>query len=397
MDVSRGLFGWIGNALSMLVLVSFGVSSVAWADDSDMLNYGPALSRSLTPPTGSAVYDFASASSAIDGYTFQGSVQLPVGTGAFDTLPAGEMVTLSGDQLYVESAPGSGLFDFRGQLPDADISFPAFVKVSPDGGRIAVGNNGGASFSDYQLGVFDVNTLAGSWSDVSHFDATWYDNQFLAVSTSGITQPSGVVMVDTLAADPASSLSVLVDSIGGASAGLAFDDQGNLYTGNGFTFAGPSVTGAIKAFDQNAWSTAVSTGTPLDFEQSGTLIAEVLSAGSLGFDSLGNLHVGGGDFSSGDLNYAALIDQDAILQSLAGSGLVDLNDPGSVRRFDPDAANQSNFYDVTFATGTNELLIREGSTAYRYVVPEPASVALLLTGLAAGWFSAEARKRRRKA
>ena len=119
--------------------------------------------------------------SAIENYTFQEAIQLPAGTGAFDTLPTGEIVTLAGDQMYVERAPGSGQFELRGQLPGADIAFPAFLEVSPNGERVAVGNNGGASFSNFQVGVFDVNNLSGNWHDINHFDATWHDNQFLAV------------------------------------------------------------------------------------------------------------------------------------------------------------------------------------------------------------------------
>jgi len=43
----------------------------------------------------------------------------------------------------------------------------------------------------------------------------------------------------------------------------------------------------------------LSGGSAINFESSGTLVANLLSAAFLGFDKQGNLYVGGGDFATG--------------------------------------------------------------------------------------------------
>jgi len=326
----------------------------------------------------------SAAADAFAEYALADTFQLPAGATEFGILPDGRLLTLSGAALYVEDAAGARTFGQVGTLPGADIaSFgPAFVKVSPDGTRLAVGNNGGASFGDYQVGVFDVNTLTGQWLQANHFDAQWYDNARLALTAGVFGQPAEVTLLDVGSADPAHPDNpVIVANVGGASGGVAFDAAGNLYTGNGYATSGPSGTGAVKAFDHAAWSAAL-LGGPLDFESDGTLIVDVLSGNALGFDAEGNLHVAGGDFGIGQFDYAALIRSSAVEFALAGGGPADPLDPAQVRPFDPDALNDFNFYDVDFNPSTGELYLREGATVYAYIVPEPSSLVLVLLGAA---------------
>ena len=126
--------------------------------------------------------------------------------------------------------------------------------------------------------------------------------------------------------DPADPINpTLVTNIGGYSAGITFDTAGNLYAGNGFDAAGPSDTGWIKAFPFSAWAPALTGGPPADFEASGTLIADLLSASTLGFDAEGNLHVGGGDLYGGsdDNDYAGLVRSTSVAAALSGGGPAD--------------------------------------------------------------------------
>ncbi len=327
---------------------------------------------------GSAIPERAAAD-AFTGYTSSGSLALPSGATEFGVLPDGRLITVAGASVFVETATGSGGFGLQGTLPGADFpSFgPAFVRVSPDGSRVAVGSNGGPGFDDYRVGVFALSDLTGDWFSAGHFDGRWYDDTHLALTAGEFGQPAVVTLLDTDSADPSNPANpAIVTGIGGASAGIAFDAAGNLYTGNGFAGAGPSGTGAVKYFLYSDWSAAG----PVDFENQGLLIVDVLSAGALGFDPEGNLYVGGGDFAAGELDFAALVRSSAVADAIAGNGPADPLDPAEVRPFDPDQANNFNFYDLDYNDVTDTLYIREGGTVYTYVVPEPGSLGLLVLG-----------------
>ncbi|MCP4248930.1 MAG: PEP-CTERM sorting domain-containing protein [bacterium] len=331
---------------------------------------------------GSAIPERATAD-AFTGYAPSGSFELPAGATEFGILPDGRLITVGGASVFVETAAGSGGFGLQGALFGADFpSFgPAFVRVSPDGLRVAVGSNGGSSFVDYRVGVFALADLTGDWHSAGHFDGRWYDDTHLALTAGEFGQPAMVTLLDTHSADPSDPVNpVIVNNIGGASAGIAFDAADNLYTGNGYAGAGPSGTGAVKYIDFADWSAARAGGGPADFENQGRLIVEVLSAGSLGFDPEGNLYVGGGDFGAGELDFAALVHSSAVADAIAGIGPADPLDPAEVRRFDPDDANDFNFYDLDYNDVTDTLYVREGRMVYTYVVPEPGSLGLLLCG-----------------
>ena len=319
---------------------------------------------------------------AFSAYAPAGSFNVPAGTSSYDVLVDGRIVAMVDANVYVESAVGSGSFTPLGALPGADIgsgSFStAFVRVSPDGTHIAVGNNSGAAFNNPQVGVFDLSGLTGNWFNVEHFDAEWFDNTSIVLTAPGV-----VTSLDTTS-DPANPVtSLLINNVGGAPAGITFDANGNLYTGNGFDGPGPSDTGWIKAFPPSAWQGTTGRGLGVaDFEASGTLVADVLSAGFLGFDGQGNLHVGGGDLfgGSGDNNYGGLVRQTALATALSGGGLADSLDPEQLRRFDPDPGPASR-YDVNYNPVTGALLMRSGSTIFAFAVPEPVTLVYMFVGL----------------
>ncbi len=322
---------------------------------------------------------------AFTSYAAAPTFELPTGAGAFDVLGDGRLVLLSGTDVLTETAVGSRIFSTLGTLAGADFSSfgGGFLRVSPDGTKLAVGNGGGASFGNFEVGVFNVSDLSGNWFGAGHFDAAWYDNQHLALttrSTFAAGDPGKVTLLDTLSNSAAPTNPVIMDNIGGGSGGVAFDAAGNLYTGNGFAIEGPSATGEIRAVDRDAWSAALTGGLPADFENGGVLVADLLSAASLGFDAEGNLHVGGGEFGGGDSNFAALVRSSAVMAALTGGGSADRLDSTEVRLLDPDAISDANFYGVNFNAITGELYLRDGSTVYPYVVPEPTTLALLSIG-----------------
>ncbi len=303
---------------------------------------------------------------------------LPVGAAMFDVLPDGRIITLAGSNVYIETAPTSGTFSSTGTLSGADFpSFgAAFLRVSPDGTRFAVGNNGGASFSNYKIGVFNVGNLAGTWFTAAHYDAAWIDNQRLAITAGDFGSPAFVTVLDTSSPNPSSPDNrTIISGIGGASGGVAFDMSGNLFTGNGFAGDGPSGTGAIRAFSSSLWETAYANSTPLNFETQGLLIVDVLSASPLEFDGEGNLLAGGGDFSqSGETDYVAVVRASAIAASLAGQGAVNTSDPAKVRKLDPDAGNDFNYFFTTANPALSRIYAKDAGETTVHVYLDTTNV-----------------------
>lgn len=312
-------------------------------------------------------------------YTLARSFTLPSGAAAFDVLADGRVVTIVpiapfvDADIYIEDEVQSGTFSFYDSLLYAYIpSFgAAFLRMSPDGAKVAVGNNGGTS-SNYKVGVFDFASLVGEWFVADHFDAEWVDDTQLALTAGNIGSPSRVTILDT-SSDPANPINpTVIDGIDGASAGIAFDTVDNLYTGNGLSTSHPDGTGAVKAFDDDSWAGPLRGGRVVDFETAGTPIIDILSASPLGFDLEGNLFVGGGDGGSHS-DFAALVRASAVTDALDGFGPVDPDDLDMVRRLDPDGASSSDFYWINYNDVTGELYVRDyGSpTVYVYTAETP--------------------------
>lgn len=320
------------------------------------------------------------------GYQPAGSFVLPGPPTSFDALVDGRILAVVQSTVYRETAVGSGTFQVLGALPGADIPAfgSAFVRVSPDGTKFAIGNNGGGSFANFQVGVFTIPTLNGSWFVANHFDGEWIDNRLLALSAGDFGSPSFITALDTASANPATpSNPIIVTNIGGASGGVAFDGAGNLYAANGFEFGGPSTTGSIYAVPSASWHAAIETGVPVNFEVQGIPIVDLLSGEPIGFDAAGDLVVGGGDSFSQppDSNYFAIVRASAVLQALGGGGPVATNDSAKVRKLDPDPAAGS-FYAIGVNRARTEIYAVPGgsTTAFVYRSAPPAVPALSSRG-----------------
>jgi hypothetical protein len=329
----------------------------------------------------------------------------PIGAGSFGTSAAvlgdGRLIAATGDGVFVESGPESGLFDLVATFDPAHMGAavdPSFVRVSPSGSRIAVGGGFGKP-----IAVFDASDLgdpgtpaaltsgdAADYFAVSHFDAAWYGDDDLAITFGAFGEPAVVSLLD-LASDPAAPENpTIIEGIGGSSGGIAFDTDGYLFTGNGFTGDGPSDTGDIHAFAPDVWQAGL-TGDAADFETDGIFIADLLSAGSLGFDAEGNMFVGGGDFA-GDMGFFALVNECALADALAGLEPIDTTDPDDVRRFDPEGSGMIGSYVAAFNPVTGSLYggwadgFSEGDpvTWAVHAVPGPSTLALMTLAATAG-------------
>ncbi len=320
---------------------------------------------------------------AFTGYNKIGTFALPAGAAMFDSLPDGRVITLSGSTVYLETAPASGSFASVGNLVGADFpSFgAAFLRVSPDGTQFAVGNNGGSSFSSFRVGVFVISNLAGNWFAAAHYDGAWIDDQRLALTAGDFGSPAFVTLLDTNSPIPLNPDNrTVIAGIEGSSGGIAFDALGNLYTGNGFTGAGPSGTGAIKAYSNSLWETAYANNTPLNFETQGMLVVDILSASPLDFDDEGNLLVGGGDFSeSSETDYVAVIRASTIATALGGSGPVNTGDPAQVRKLDPDSANDFNFFFAVSNPALSRIYAKDASETTVHIYLDTTGIPAVST------------------
>ncbi|MEK6677509.1 MAG: hypothetical protein AABZ47_17885 [Planctomycetota bacterium] len=286
-------------------------------------------------------------------YEWVESFTLPTGADVFDVLNDGRIVLLVDDQVHVETSSGSRSFTVLGVLPDAGgMAFPAFVRVSPDGTKIAVGDNAGL------VGVFAFPALTGTWFTASHFDGEWFDNQKLALSGgTGFT----VTLLDTTSADPQNPMNPTLVTATGFAGGITFDSAGNLYTGNGFSGpSDPTQTGEAKYFPVAAWMAVLSGSPALNFVTQGTLVVDILSAAPLGFDSEGNLFVGGGDFFGGsnETDFAAVVKASVVTGASGGGDPADIADVTEVRRFDPDTVDTANFYSLAYNSTRGELYMQ---------------------------------------
>ncbi|HBS28484.1 MAG TPA: hypothetical protein DEB06_03310 [Phycisphaerales bacterium] len=330
----------------------------------------------------------APALAALPPYTPVGTFQLPAGTHAYTVAPDGRLLAIVGPEILAQSELNGSAFSRLGGVDPALVpSFGAsFLEVSPDGGRLAIGDNGLAG-AVHLVSAGALDPAPGAFAPTTpvavpnNFTAHFLDSDTLLVGGSAGFGAASFVEELTALGAPAPLTRTVITNIDGAPGGLA-SRNGFLFTGNGFDNGpGGSETGEVRAFPLASLALA-----PMDFEGAGIPVADALSAVSLGFDALGNLLVGGGDFfGSGDAGYAAVIDSDAIDAALWGAPVAPIAPDSAELRLVP--ATPLDFYSIRHNPVTNELLVSAfgSDTVYRYAVPAPGSLAALaLIGLAVG-------------
>ena len=318
-----------------------------------------------------------------------------------DNLSDGRMLAVTGNTVFVETAVGSR--DFQ-PVASFDSAFsggsvdPAFVRTSPDGSRIAIGLGFGkpvAVFDASALGTIGSPVMLTSantrYFNVPHYDAAWRNGNELAINYGAAGFMSAVSLLDVGSPVASPVNPTIISNIGGGSSSVAFDSIGRLYTANGFdTVSGGSDTGHIRAFEVSDWM-----GGAADFETGGTLIGDVLSGVSLGFDNEGNLFVGGGDFGSDvDGGYAGVISAEAIDDAWLGSP-IDRSEMNDLRMLDP-LGTGFGFFVTAYNEITGELIVIDndfstGASTWYATVPAPPLTPPTLALLAA--FTVRRRRR----
>jgi len=317
-----------------------------------------------------AVSFTASIAVAGPGYSLVSSFELPQGIDTMTVDPSGLLMATSGNQILRQDSLRSGSFSPIGSLPAGLLNAfgASFISVSPGGQTIAIGdNNLGSGASVLLLPSSNLTPDAPTTPTAVpalNFNAAWSDDTTLFVTGGEFGSPSVVTAIDV----PTGTGSVVIDNIDGGSSGIAISG-GRLFTGNGFAYGNGSSTGDIFAFELDALGAG-----PLDFLSGGSLVAHALSAGSLGFDAQGNLLVGGGDFS-GEIGFAAVIEEGAIQASIAGGPIAT---SAAGQRLSP-VEDPAAFYSILFNPVTEELYVTTfgDSTVFVYAIPAPGTAAML--------------------
>ncbi len=284
---------------------------------------------------------------------------------AVAVLPDGRLITATGLEVLLESEVGSNIHNVAATIDASILSAPVdpgFLVVSPGGTRIALGAGFNKPVIVFDAALLNARTPATLTSTnaaafaVNHFAAAWIDEQSLAITGGDFGQPAFVTVLDTTSNPAAPENPIVIDNIDGASGGIAIDDEGAIYTSNGFDNSpntpGTSETGWIKRFTLAEWSSGV------DFENDGLFLADLLSASTLVFDRNGALIVGGGDFDAGDFGNVAVINASALNTIIESGVAIDTKSPAQVKRLDP-LGNGSGFFGAAFNPGTDELLLTD--------------------------------------
>lgn len=318
----------------------------------------------------------ASSAGAAPPFEYRGEQRGP--GGAFDVLADGRVIGMSGDDVLVETALGSGTFEIAGFFDRGLISeFGAsFLSLSPEGTRVLVGDGNFGGARVYEVALSDLNggRILHRPFEHENYAAAWYDTDRVAISAAD----PGTFLGEVRLLDLSTGVSTRLVSLDGASAGVGFDRQGNLFTGNGYDLLpGGSQTGDVRAFLAAELAEVLSGQRgAFNFAEEGRAIGRVLSAGTLDFDARGHLFIGGGDFNSGEFDYFAVADASAVSRALGGGDPLHLLD---LYRDDPDSEPFS-FYSARFNAITAEWLVFSGSslTLFRYAeIPAPPALALL--------------------
>ncbi len=330
-------------ALALLALAGRGLA----AEEA----YSTHPSYSLTLPAGNS---FTTSADVFDGNV----------TSSVDGFPLrGRFLAATGRTIYLQKNFGADLWLPVATLGPDDQMDPCFIKISPDGKKIALGVGAYKPLFVFDTSLLSVNspanlrTTAGVkiW-DENTYDGAWRGNRYLFIN-AGTTAGSELYAVDTDGTS-GTPISILPD-IPGASGGVAFDAAGDLVTGIGYAYTSDAPTGELKIWPAASIDAALA-GTRLAYLTTGSLLIEgALSAASLGFDTSGDLYVGGGDAfgDSGHYGYAGLISAAAVERVLSGGAVADATAPADYVKLGPDPCHNDDATNVWYAPSLGMLVV----------------------------------------
>jgi hypothetical protein len=324
---------------------------------------------------------FAGRALAADGYTTQPTYSLTLpgsdlsyGTAAdafdgsltssIEGFPLrGRFLAAAGRTVYLQKNFGADWWLPVATLGPDDTLDPCFIKISPNGKKIALGVGFYKPLLVFETSLLSISSppnlraAAGLkiW-DENMYDGAWRGNRYLFINAASAVAGSQIYAIDT-EGTTGQPIPILPD-IPGASGGLAFDAAGDLVTGIGYAY-GDAATGQLKIWPASAVDAALA-GTTLAYSTSGNVLIEgALSAASLGFDSSGNLFVGGGDAfgNSGHYGYAGLVSAAAVERVLSGGAIADPTAPTDYLKIQPDPCHNDDATNVWYAPSLGMLVV----------------------------------------
>ncbi len=272
----------------------------------------------------------------------------------FNYLRDGRIAAFDGFTVYVQENNRSSNLVPIGSLPVAFLGAtdPAFIAVSPDGRELILGAGaGGSKFPDpaFNGNMFSLPIEGGVAELIGqfpyHIEATFRRPGEL-VFGQGETFGFFVGSVEHLDLKSGRNVSI-VANIPGDPGGVVFDKKGNLYVGLGAA-SEPTRVGEIHRFDKRDVVEAIRSGIPLDFNTDSEVVAQVLNAGDLKFDSKGDLYVGGGDLFG-------------VTGSFGFIAKVDVKTGEIIERFDPIDGDPDDSDFVFFSLGFTPVRCRLGA------------------------------------
>lgn len=296
----------------------------------------------------------------------------------------GKMLVANNQSVFIQETIGSDTW-IEVAIVDA-VMDPAFIKISPSGQKVALGRGYQQSIMVFSTSLLNSATsenpvdLSDSDQvfefDENYFDAAWVGEDYLVINggywvLEGVTANSAIVALDVRNAEN-EVVPVTYDIIDAGSSSIAVDDDFNIYCGVGYHSpqqGEASRTGELILIPASSWwSSGGPTGVPVHYESPDNLMIanNVLSSAHLGFDSEGNLHVGGGQFmekNPDELGFAALISKRFLDKARAyianpGSEPFDVLDEsrGSFyREFQPDPCGDDTATGIL--AGSDELIV----------------------------------------
>ncbi|MCP4115248.1 MAG: hypothetical protein GY737_07510 [Desulfobacteraceae bacterium] len=274
----------------------------------------------------------------------------------------GRLIAANGTKVFLQDAVDSGSWTQVGEVDAANIMDASFIKVSPDGTKVALGMGYGKDLLVFPTSLLTGSTVSDldghtdtttfSTNIVKYYDAAWVDNNHLVINggnwdeTTKTASSVGISCLDIT--DDMNTPVNIINSCPGASSGIAVDGSKNLIFGNGYTYnSAVSATGELKMLPVSDWwatSAPKTSGMPVAYSTGRTFADRVLSAAHLGFDQEGNLHVGGGQYWNApnpntENGYAVLINKKIITDTAASStaGVIDESDATQYREIAADS------------------------------------------------------------
>lgn len=322
----------------LIAIVGLALAATAHADDFDDYGTAQGSTQEVSFPTIQSGFV-----AVVDQFP-------PTAGEQIGNFPVDGLSLVAMDQtLYLQKNHGASAFIPVGTTQG--VMDPAFVRISPDGTKIALGLGFAQDLLVIPTSALDttnppvLDTAPGVQAyPINYQEGEWLGNDLLVLTGGlwscgqGIPCISGIGAIDTsVPNDPGGAL---IQNIPGASGAIGIDPFGNLVTGLGF--APPGQTGEIRYFSSAQVFNALGTGTPLDYGVDGALLASnVLSASSLGFDAEGNVHIGGGDAFGGgagtETGYAAVIEASVVARVAGGGAPVDEGNGSEYKELAPDS------------------------------------------------------------